>query len=291
MNPPVETIAYLNGDYLPLSEARISPLDRGFLFADGVYEVVPVYGGRPFRLAGHLRRLERSLAGIRIAPPHSPDEWRTIVESLVERNGGGDQAIYLQVTRGVAPREHAFPETARPTVFAMSQARTVPSEPDIEGVDAITVDDIRWARCDLKTIALLPNILLRQRAIEAGAYEAILVRDGHVTEGAASNVFIVEHGHLLTPPADHAVLPGITRDVVLELAAEAGLAHAEEAFDRGRLADADEIWLTSSTREIVPVRRLDGRIVGDGRPGPVCRRLCRLYREFTDRLRRDGGGA
>ena len=280
-------IAYLDGDYLPLSEARISPLDRGFLFADGVYEVVPVYGGRTFRLTGHLRRLEQSLSGIRIANPHSPDEWTAIIEGLIARNGGGEQAVYLQVTRGVAPRNHAFPKAVSPTVFAMSQARPAPDSGHATAVEAITVEDIRWSRCDLKTIALLPNILLRQQAIEAGAYEAILIRDGRVTEGAASNVFVVDRdGHLLTPPADHHVLPGITRDVVLELAAEAGLPHAEATIDREGLAHAREIWLTSSTREIVPVARLDGRPVGDGVPGPVWHRLHTLYRAFTGRLRR-----
>ncbi len=280
--------AYLNGCFLPLCEASISPLDRGFLFADGVYEVIPVYAGQAFRLDDHLRRLEQSLQGIRLANPLSDGEWQTMIETLIERNGGGEQAVYLQVTRGVAARNHAFPEDYQATIFAMSSPRSsqAPTDIDDAGVAAITAEDIRWRHCHLKTIALLPNILLRQQAVEEGCYEAILLRDGWVTEGAASNVFIVEDGHLLTPPADHRVLPGITRSVVMELAASEGIACREEKISMSRLQRADEIWVTSSTRELVPVVRLDEHPVGNGSPGPLWRQMQACYRQFTDRLRR-----
>lgn len=278
-------IAYLNGHFLPLDEARISPLDRGFLFADGVYEVIPVYGGRPFRLAAHLRRLEQSLHGIRLSNPLTPTQWTEVIGSLIDRNGGGDQSVYLQVTRGVAPRNHAFPEGCEPTVFAMSNPMPPPAD-DLSGVAAMTAEDIRWQYCHLKTTALLANILMRQQAADAGCYETILIRDGEVTEGAASNVFIVRDGHLMTPPATHLVLPGITRDVVLELAAAEGVPHSERRISRSDLTQADEIWLTSSTREIVAVTELDGHTIGDGRPGPLWHCLRECYHAFTDRLRR-----
>ncbi len=290
MSTNLET-AYLNGQFLPLSEARISPLDRGFLFADGVYEVIPVYAGQAFRLNDHLRRLEQSLQGIRLPNPLSRQQWQAMIVNLIEQNGAGEQAVYLQVTRGSAVRNHAFPKNCPATIFAMSNQRqpVAPIDLATAGVCAITAEDIRWHNCHLKTIALLPNILLRQQAVDAGCFEAILVRDGMVTEGAASNVFIVENERLLTPPADHLVLPGITRDVVLELAASAGVTHGQEPLSRERLQTADEIWLTSSTRELVPVIRLDDKDVGDGHAGPLWLRMQTCYRHFTDRLRQGKG--
>lgn len=280
---------YLNGEFLPLEQARVSVSDRGFVFGDGVYEVIPVYGGRPFRLAQHLARLARSLGEIRLPDPLSRDDWRRCLETLVARNGGGDQSLYVQVTRGCAPRDHAFPKDVRPTVFcASSPLKPLPADLAENGVAAITCDDIRWQRCDIKAITLLSNILLRQQAVDQGAAEAILIRDGVVTEGAASNVFIVRRGVLVTPAKGPFLLPGVTRDLVLELAAANGVACEEASFTPGALRHADEVWLTSSTREILPVARLDGRPVADGRPGPVWQRLITLYQAYKQRLREHG---
>ncbi len=280
------SVAYLNGEFLPLDEARVPVLDRGFLLGDGVYEVIPVYHGCLFRLQAHLERLEYGLHETRIANPHDRGAWQTILEDLVRRNGGGDRSVYLQITRGVAARDHAFPADTFPTVFAMSPPLPAP-DPRIalEGVAAVTLEDIRWARCDIKTISLLGNVLLRQAAIDRGAQEAILVRDGEVTEGAASNVFIVdEEGHLLTPPMGPRLLPGITRDLVLELAEAHAIPHHERPFSEAALGRAREIWLTSSTKEILPVTRLNGEPVGDGRPGPLWRRMNDIYQAFKAAL-------
>ncbi len=278
-------VAYLDGRFLPLDEAHVPVLDRGFLLGDGVYEVIPVYHGRLFRLHAHLARLEYSLAETRIANPHDRDGWREILEELVRRNGGGDRSVYLQITRGVAARDHAFPPEARPTVFVMSHPLP-PPDPEIarRGVSAVVVEDIRWARCDIKSISLLGNVLLRQAAIDRGAQEAILLRDGEITEGAASNVFIVEDGRLITPPKGPRLLPGITRDLVLELAERHHIPHHERPISEAALRRADEIWLTSSTKEILPVTRLDGERVGKGEPGPQWRRMHTLYQDFKARL-------
>ena len=207
-------IVYLNGSFLPQDEARVSVLDRGFLFGDGVYEVIPAYGGRLLRLDQHLDRLEHSLDGLRIRNPCDRARWREILEGLLERNPGDDRSVYLQVTRGAAAkRDHAFPPPeVEPTVFAMVTPIAQPDPASVErGVHAFTYDDTRWSRCDIKAITLLPNVLLRQQAIDAGGQEAILIRDGLATEGAASNLFIVRNGVMTTPPKDHRVLPGITR--------------------------------------------------------------------------------
>ncbi len=282
--------AYLNGRLVPLEEATVSVMDRGFLFGDGVYEVIPVYGARLFRLDGHLARFERSLAGIRLANPHSLAQWRTILDRLVEVNGDGDRYVYLQVTRGPAPkRDHAFPGASTPTVFASVSPITPPS-PDLaeHGVAAITREDIRWKCCDIKAIALLGNLLLRQEAVEAGCAEAILIRDGEATEGAASNLFLVRAGILLTPPKGPFLLPGITRDLVLELARDNGIEAREAPIPAQWLHDAEELWVTSSTREILPVTRLDGEAVGAGRPGPLWARMHALFQGYKARLRTGG---
>ncbi len=282
-------LCYLNGAYLPLDQACVSVMDRGFLFGDGVYEVIPAYGRRLFRLAAHLDRLENSLRGIRIDPPLADEQWRTILERLVAENPGEDQSVYLQVTRGVFPkRDHAFAgQSVSPTVFAMS---TPIPEPDPElaeqGIAAVTLDDIRWAYCHIKAITLLPNALLRQEAVDADAAEAILIRDGEATEGAASNLFVVRSDTLITPPKSPRLLPGITRDLVLELAREHGIPCDETAIPVETLRGADEIWLTSSTREIVPVTRLDGEPVGGGLPGPLFARMRTIYREYKEAFRR-----
>ncbi len=274
---------------MPEADARISPLDRGFIFGDGVYEVIPVYNGHLFRIAEHLQRLDQSLQGVRITQPHSHAQWSKIMHELVDLNGGGNQSLYLQVTRGVARRDHAFPANIEPTVFAMCS----PLEPladDIRrhGVAAVTLDDNRWENCHLKTIALLPNILLRQQALDAGGVEAILVRDGEVTEGAASNLFMVRDGCLITPPKGPCLLPGITRDLIMELAQANGLSAREATITPGELAAADEIWLSSSTKEIVPVTRLDEAAVGSGQPGPAWKRMTGLFQTYKSNYSEPG---
>jgi len=279
------TIVYLDGLFLPLEQAFVPVLDRGFIFGDGVYEVIPAYGGRLFRLGEHLQRLDDSLAGIRLANPMSDREWGEVLDALVTKNGGGEQSIYLQITRGVAPRDHAFPANTRPTVFANSTPlKPVAAELLASGVAAITIEDIRWKHCHIKAIALLPNVLLRQQAIDAGAQEAILIRDGLVTEGAASNIFMVKDGVINTPPKGALLLPGITRDLALELAAAHGLPHRECDFSRNELLRADEAWLSSSTKELLPITRIDGQAIGSGTPGPVWQHINQLYQAYKRAL-------
>jgi len=281
-------VAYLNGAFLPVEQAQVSVLDRGFLFGDGVYEVIPVYGGRLFRLAHHLRRLRNSLAGVRIDNPLTDEAWEGMLNELVARNAGGDQALYLKVTRGAdVKRDHAFPAGVRPTVFAMSSPLPGPRDLGKEaGVRAITLTDIRWQLCNIKAITLLPNVLLRQQAIDAGSAEAILINNGQAIEGAASNLFIVSNGVLITPPNSTALLPGITRDLVLELAASNAIPFREADISEAELHAADEVWLTSSTREISPVVILDEQPVGAGTPGPLWQRMSVLYQDYTNAVRR-----
>lgn len=266
------SIAYFNADYLPLEEVRISPLDRGFLFGDAVYEVIPSYAGEFFLLGPHLERLERSLTAIRLPSPLSRGQWAECLVELLRRNAAGpgrDLGIYLQVTRGIAPRDHTFPADAAPTVFAMaSPIRPLPASLRASGVAAITAPDTRWERCDIKATTLLANVLARQMASESDATEAILLRAGRVTEGAASNVLARLGDTVVTPPLQEALLAGVTRALVLDLARECGLRVVEREMDEAELRSADEIWLTSSTREILPVTRLDDQPVGAGVPGP-----------------------
>jgi D-alanine transaminase len=276
------TIAYFDGEFGPLEDIRISPLDRGFMFGDGVYEVIPVYAGRMFRADAHLERLERSLAAIRIEDAMGRNRWSALLEELVERNGGGHQAVYLQVTRGAAPRDHAFPGSVAPTVFAMT--RLIDVDSDRPPLRAITRPDIRWTRCDIKSVALLPNVLMRQEAQDAGASEAIMIRDGLLTEGTSSNVFVVLGDSVYTPPKSTHILGGVTRDLLLELAAAAGVDCREEPVTEAQLRIAREIWVTSSTREVVAVTRLDGEPVGEGVPGPLWKRVHDLYQDFKARL-------
>ena len=277
---------YLNGNYLPLEQACVPVLDRGFIFGDGVYEVIPVYGRKAFRLEHHLQRLKNSMQAVRLNNPHTDEEWSDIINNVVERNDGGDQSIYLQITRGVASRDHRFPDDAIPTVFVMSNLFVmVPTEQLEHGVSAITLNDIRWQYFSIKSIALLPNILLRQQAVEQGAAEAILLRDNEVTEGAASNVFIVKDGVIITPPKTDCLLPGITRDLVVEQAHEHDLPVEETIIKLEELLDADEIWLTSSTKEILPVTQLNNQNVGTGKPGPVWKQMYGLYQDHKQALR------
>ena len=274
-------LVYLNGAFVPPEQAQVSAFDRGFVFGDGVYEVIPVYGRRLFRLSHHLARLDASLQGIRLANPHALTEWQKIFTRLVESVPAEDQSVYLQVTRGAAPRDHAFPKDVKPTVFAYAAPLKYPEAAQLrDGVNAITVDDIRWRRCDIKAIALLPNVLLRQQAVEAGAAEAILVRDGETTEGSASNIFAVVDGVLVTPPKGPFILPGITRDLVLELARANQIPCAERALHLEEIFRATEFMLSSSTKELLPITRVDGKTIGNGRPGPLHARLHALYQDY-----------
>ena len=277
---------YLNGELLPAEKASISVLDRGFIFGDGVYEVIPAYGGHLFRLDQHLERLEANLEAIRIPNPNDREHWRQALEHLLLLNDGEDQSVYLQITRGVAKRDHAIPDGITPTVFAMSNPLIPPPQEVLDdGISAITVDDIRWQNCHIKAISLLPNVMLRQQALDAGSSEAILIRKGKATEGAASNLFIVKDDIIITPPKSKLLLPGITRDLVLELAQINHINALEQSISKAQLADADEIWLTSSTKEILPVTFLDGNRIGDGLPGPKWRIMNALYQEYKQKLR------
>jgi D-alanine transaminase len=279
---------YLNGQYMPIGEAKVSVLDRGFIFGDGVYEVIPVYSRKAFRLAEHLRRLQHSLDGIRLLNPHSDGEWNDIISELVERNAGEDQYLYLHITRGVAKRDHAFPNPpVKPTVFMMSNPLSAPPADLLaSGVCAVTAQDNRWLRCDIKSIALLPNVLLRQTAVDAGCAETILIRadsktgGAFMTEGAASNIFVVKGGKLLAPPKDNLMLPGITYDVILEIATANKIPHQVRRIAAAEVFEADELLLTSSTKEVLAVTQLDGKPVGTGRPGAMFVRLHKLYQDF-----------
>jgi D-alanine transaminase len=285
---------YLNGEFMPIAEAKVSVLDRGFIFGDGVYEVIPVYSRRAFRLPEHLKRLQHSLDGIRLPNPHGEAEWTAIIEELVARNEGEDQYLYLHITRGAARRDHAFPNPpVPPTVFAMtSPLPSPPPELLDSGVGCITAQDNRWLRCDIKAIALLPNVLLRQMAVDAGCAETVLIRDdpatgnGFLTEGAASNIFVVKNGVLLAPPKDNLMLPGITYDVMLEIAAADGIPSEVRRVAKEELFSADELLLTSSTKEVLAVTRLDGLPVGDGKPGPMFARMHGLYQDFKHNVMR-----
>jgi D-alanine transaminase len=273
-------VCYLDGAYLPLAEARVSPLDRGFLFADGVYEVIPVHRGRPFRLREHLRRLDSSLAAVRLPNPHDTSEWADLLAELARRAGGTEMLLYVQVTRGAeTSRNHLFPKTPRPTVFAFASPYPVPEPKQFEaGFAAVTLPDIRWQRCDVKAIALLANVLLRQEAADRGGDEALLVRDGLLLEGSSSTVFLCIGGTLVTPPNDHRILPGTTRDAVLELA-EGWLETQQVELEAREIESCEELWIASAGRGVLPVTRVDGVAVGSGRPGP-------LWREMYERLQR-----
>lgn len=282
-------LAYLNGNYLPLDEARISPMDRGFLFGDGAYEVIPVYSRRPFRLQQHLERLERTLAALQLANPLSKEQWAEVVQRLVDDHGSEDQGVYLQVTRGAAPvRDQAFPRPAvAPTIFAYAdRLPTLSAELLATGGTALTAEDFRWLRCDLKTVSLVANVLLRQLSAAAGCTETILLRDGLVMEGSASNVLVVQDGVILAPPKSNLILPGVTYDVVLELAAANGIPTQVRPVAEAELRSADEVWVTSSTKEVLPITRIDDAPVADGRPGPLAARMNALYQDFKNQVMR-----
>ncbi len=282
-----ETV-YLNGEFLPLDEARVPVLDRGFIFGDGVYELIPVYSHHAFRLPEHLRRLQASLDGIRLRNPHSESEWTHLIRTLINSSDDADQSVYLHVTRGVAKRDHAFPgKSVAPTVFMMTNPLVTPSKEAVEkGAAAVTAVDNRWLRCDIKAISLLPNVLLRQLAVDQDCAETIMLRDGFLTEGAASNIFVVRGKVLLAPPKNHLMLPGITYDVVLELAASNNLPREVREISGSELRGADEVWMTSATREVLAITRLDGRAVGAGVPGPVFRKMYGLYQDYKRQVMR-----
>ncbi|HET9350827.1 MAG TPA: D-amino acid aminotransferase [Burkholderiales bacterium] len=283
------SVVFLNGKFMPVDEARVPVLDRGFIFGDGVYELVPVYSRVPFRLDEHLARLERSLAAVRIRNPYSHAEWRDIIVQLVAKQPFEDQGVYFQVTRGVAKRDHAFPKDAAPTVFVMSNPLVCPPKELVErGAAAVSADDFRWQRCDIKSISLIGNCLLRQASVDAGAAETILFRDGRLTEASASNVFVVRRGVILSPPKSKLILPGITYDVVVELAQAGGLPLEFRDVTDAEVRGAEELWVTSSSKEVLAIVTLDGRPVGDGKPGPVFRRMYALYQEFKQKVMRAG---
>jgi len=280
---------YLNGKFLPISEAKISVLDRGFIFGDGVYEVIPVYSRHIFRLPEHLLRLQRSLDSIKLDNPFSDAEWTNIIGELVACNEPEDQYLYLHITRGVAKRDHAFPYPAvQPTVFLMSNPLNTPSAALLQhGIRAITASDDRWLHCDIKAISLLPNVLLRQMAIDAGCAETILFRDNEfLTEGSSSNIFVVKNGALLAPPKNNLMLPGITYDVVLELAVANSIPYEIRKVLRSEVFDADELLLTSSTKEVLAIVQLDGKPIGTGMPGVMFAKLHDLYQKFKQEVMR-----
>jgi len=270
-------VCFVNGQYLPTAEASISPFDRGFLFADAIYEVIPVFNSKVMLADSHLTRLNNSLNELAIPNPHNDEEWRSIFNSLIERNGGGDIAIYVQVSRGAENgRDHFYPEHMQPTVFAMATAITVGPK-DLSGISAITLEDTRWARCDIKSTSLLANIMLRQEAHNRGADDTILVKAGNLVEAASASVITVEKENLIFRPNSNELLPGTTRAYVLELAKSIGLTTTSEIVSEQRLSDADEIWLLSATKGVIPVIELNGKPVGDGQAGPVWQRIHELY--------------
>ncbi len=275
-------ICHLNGRQMPLLEARVSPLDRSFLFGDGVYEVIAVRRGQARRLGSNLSRLSRSLRELRIRNPHDESGWRGLIGTLIAANGGGDLYVYLQVSRGAEfGRNHAPLPDLEPTVFAFcAPLPPVSAETLDQGVACITATDTRWARCDIKSVALLANVLLRQQAVEAGAAETILIREGWLTDASASTVYVVLEGQVRVPPNSTRLLPGTTRSLLEELADAHGIPHCSAPVSEDELRRADEVWLTAATRGVIPVTRLDGRPVGSGRPGPLWQRMYGLIEAY-----------
>ena len=281
------SVVYLNCDFVALERASVSVLDRGFLFGDGVYEVIPSYGGYFLGLDRHLDRLEDSLSAIRLDRPLTRSQWQAIVQRLIGPPPAADQYVYLQVTRGAPPeRDHLCPSDVTPTVFAM--ARPIkPRSPEVsaQGVACVTRQDPRWSRCDIKAISLLAAVLMRREAQDEEALETIMIRDGQVTEGSSTNVFVISGDTIATPAKGHLILSGITRELALSLARTAGMRFSEGPVSAEVLRRADEIWLSSSTREVLPVTRLDGAPVGPGTPGPLWRRMDALYQDYKARVR------
>jgi D-alanine transaminase len=268
------SLAYLNGDYMALEECKISVLDRGFIFGDGVYELIPAYGNKPFQLARHLKRLARSLDQIGIQVSHNDQQWQEIIQALINAYEFDQCSIYIQITRGVAARDHAYPQSAAPTIFVMVNPWPKLSESHLtQGLTAVTLEDIRWDRCDIKVTSLLANVMMKQQAVQQQAHEAILIRDGQVLEGSSSNVFVVQAGQVFTSEKNNLVLPGITRDVVIELCQQCDIPMIEEAVSVDSLSSADEIWITSSTKECLPITQLNGQAVNNAHPGKLWRQV------------------
>ncbi len=277
-------IVYLNGRFTPIEDAKISVLDRGFVYGDGVYELIPVYGREPFRMAQHLTRLQHSLDGIRLANPHTDAEWQSIVRTLIAKQPFDDQGVYFQVTRGVAKRDHTFPQGVTPTVFMMSNPLATPSaEQFANGVAVVTAEDNRWRRCDLKTISLVGNVLMRQLAADAGAIETVMFRDGYLTEASASNVMTVIGGRIVAPPKDNLILPGITYGAAEEFARAAGLPFEIRPITRAEAFAADEWWLSSSTKEVLAITIVDGRPFGGAAPGPMFGKMHTLFQQHKQK--------
>lgn len=282
-------IAYLNGKFLPVEQAQISPLDRGFIFGDGVYEVIPYYGGKGLRAREHLQRLQRSMDLLDMQNPHTLDEWEALVSDLVAKNGGGDQMVYMQITRGVAKRDFAPPKGLTPTVFMMSNPLPRPTKALYEkGLNCVTLDDFRWGRCQVKSTALLGAVLLKHEATQMGADDCVLFRDGYLTESSASNIAAVKNGVILCPPKDNLILAGITYDLMIELAAKHGLPLEMRKVSRTEVLTADELWLTSSTKEVIAITTLDGKPVGGaahaGKPGPLFWKMLGLFQDYKQQL-------
>jgi D-alanine transaminase len=287
MNPTSATVAlqtvYLNGEYLPMSEAQISTQDRGFLFGDGVYEVIPAYQRRLFAWPEHLQRLKNSLKSVSIPNPLTDEEWLAVLNHLIAQHPWEDQFLYLQVSRGIQmQRDHLPAECLTPTIYAYTNPlNPLPESLITQGIKVVTLEDIRWLRCDIKAITLLPNVMMKLAAKQQGADDAILIgRDGHVSEGSASNVVIVKQGALYTPPNSHKILPGVTRMVIEKLAQTHHIGFHEQELTLNDLQEADEIWLTSSTKEALPITQLDGQKVGSGEPGPLWHTLHEHYQAY-----------
>ncbi len=284
MNKP-EPIVYLNGEFIALKDAHVSVLDRGFIFGDGVYEVVPAYGRRLFRLQHHLERLNSNLNAVKITNPLSFEDWQQLIAQLIIKNQYNNQSVYLQITRGVAPRDHGFPDKENPTIFMMTSTLVKQSREIADnGIHAVSLPDNRWQNCHIKSISLLPNVLLRQQALDKGAEEAILIRDGIATEGAASNLFIVLDDCIITPPKGPLLLPGVTRDLIVELARGKKQCIKEQTITEAELNNAQEIWLTSSTKEILPVTMLNNKTVGSGKPGLLWNQMMTDYQQYIQDL-------
>lgn len=276
---------YLNGRFLPIGEAKISPLDRGFIFGDGVYEVIPFYAGRGLRMREHLHRLQRSLNELEIVNPYTIEHWESSIASLIEKNGGGNVGVYIQVTRGVAKRDFPPPMGLTQTVFMMVNPLATP-KPEIyeKGIAGVSLDDNRWLKCHIKSVALLGAVLLKHESNQAGADEAVLFRDGYLTESSASNIAAVKNGVILCPPLDNLILPGITYELMIELARKNNMPLEIRRVSRKEVKKADELWIMSSTKEVVPIVRLDEKPIGNGQPGPIFKRMLQLFQDYKRNL-------
>ena len=265
-----DSVVYLNGDYVRLGDAKISVLDRGFIFGDGIYDVVPAYDGKPFRMDGHLARLERSLAAIGIQTGRSRSDWEALVMDMITRSGLGDCMVYIQVTRGVAKRDHAFPNNVVPTVFCMVLPFKRPTaELREQGLSAVGMTDIRWLRCEIKSVSLLGNVLAKQYAVDAGVDDVLQFRDGYLSEGSAANIWVAKEGVLLAPPRSNLILEGIRYGLLEELAEQAGITFNARPISQQEVDEADELMLSSATKELLPITSYNGKPVGTGKAGPV----------------------